>query len=280
MSGALAAVQPGLPSVVREAMRRASDARRDGHPEQAAAVLESALEQLRTEPLGAPFLARVQLGLALADALLEHGRPSAREQARRLLLDESGYAERIFHLTRLSGTPEQIRAASAGRLQVRDRAGQVGLLGEPAPELDVADWVLGDAKSLPELRGQVVLLEFWATWCRPCLELLPRLRELHEQYAAQGLSILALTRYGQSPAEIDPTEARARERDLVRTVISGRGLDGIRVGIAPDARLQRQYGGMGVPTLVLIDRAGLVRSIASGGDEVALESAITACLEE
>lgn len=277
MSGALAATEPSLPSVVRDAMRLAGSARREGRLDRAVAMLESALEQLRAEPLGAPFLGRVQLGLALADALLDTGE---RDRARRLLLDESGYAERIFHLTRLSGNAEQQRAASAGRLQVRDRAAQVELLGQPAPEIDVADWVLGEPTALADLRGQVVLLDFWATWCRPCLDLMPHLSGLHQRYAARGLAIMALTRYGQAAAGAQQVEARASERELVRTVIAGRGLDDIRVGIAPDARLQRRYGAMGVPTLVLIDRSGLVRLIASGGDEAALESAIEVCLQE
>jgi thiol-disulfide isomerase/thioredoxin len=278
-SGALAAATLDLPTVVQTAMRRAGAARRDGRLDQAASVLESALERLRAEPYGAPFLARVQLGLALADALVDTGDAGDRERARQLLLDESGYAERIFHLMRLSGSPEQQRAASSGRLQVRDRAAQVERLGQPAPELDVADWVLGEPASLAELRGQVVLLDFWATWCRPCLELLPTLGDLHERYGPRGLAIVALTRYGQVPAGADPTEARSRERDLVGTVIEGRKL-AIRAGIAPDARLQRRYGAMGVPTLALIDRAGLVRLIASGGDERGLEVAIEQCVSE
>src|SRR5690348_15754112 len=111
-------------------MRQAAEVRRDGRLNVATSVLESALEQLREEPYGVPFLARVQLGLALADALVETGDTGDHERARRLLLDESGYAERIFHLTRLSGSPEQVRAASAGRMQVRDRAAQVELLGQ------------------------------------------------------------------------------------------------------------------------------------------------------
>jgi thiol-disulfide isomerase/thioredoxin len=275
-SGALAAATPDLPSVVHAAMRQAAEARRDGRLDLATSALESALAQLREEPYGAPFLARVQLGLALADAYLD---TDDRERARRLLLDESGYAERIFHLTRLSGSPEQVRAASAGRMQVRDRAAQVELLGQPAPEIDVADWVLGEPASLADLQGKVVLLEFWATWCRPCLEMMPKLRDLHERYAARGLEILALTRYGQTPAGTDPAEAQATERRLVRTVVDGRGL-AFRVGIAPDARLQRRYGAMGVPTLALIDRGGTVRLITSGGDEAALELATEGCLAE
>jgi thiol-disulfide isomerase/thioredoxin len=276
MSGAAVADTQALPAVVLEAMRAAGRARAAGRLDQAVNVLESALEQLRAEPNGAPFLSRVQLGLALADAHLDAG---DRERARRLLLDESGYAERIFHLLRLSGTPEQRRMASAGRLQIRDRAVQVELMGQPAPDLDVADWVMGEPTSLALLCGQVVLVDFWATWCRPCLELMPRLRELHHRYAARGLAILALTRYPRVPDGADPDEARARERDLVGTVVSGRGLE-IRVGIAPDERLQRRYGASGVPTLVLIDRQGRVRTIASCADEAALEAAIEACLSE
>jgi len=276
MSGALAAAGPALPPVVREAMRQAGAARRDGRWDLAIAALESALEELRAEPLGAPFLARVQLGLVLADTYLDAG---DRERARRLLLDESGYAERIFHLTRLSGTPEQRRAASSGRLQVRDRAARVELLGQEAPEISVEDWVLGEPATLEKLRGKVVLLEFWATWCRPCLELLPKLSELHRWFADQGLEIVALTRYAPTPAGADPDEARARERDLVRTVVAGRELQ-IRVGIAPDARVQQRYGAIGVPTLALIDRQGRVRLSVSGGDEAALEAAIVACLAE
>jgi thiol-disulfide isomerase/thioredoxin len=258
-------------------MHEAGAARRAGHLDVAAATLASALERVRAEPFGVPFLARVQLGIALADACLDNGE---RERARQILLDESGYAERIFHLTRLSGAPDQVRAASAGRLQVRDRAIQVALLGRPAPEIEVADWVQGAGATLAGVRGRVILLEFWATWCRPCLELMPRLGSLHERYAARGLEILAITRYGRTPADADPADVRARERDLVRTVISGRGLDGIGIGIAPDGRLQRQYGATAVPTLALIDRAGLVRLIGSGEDEAALASTLEACLAE
>lgn len=274
-AGGAPAGPAALPSRAMEAIKDAARARRAGQPEHAITALESGLEDLRAEPFGSPFLGRVQVALALADAYLE---ADQRERARRLLLDESGYAERIFHLTRLSGTPEQRRAASAGRMQVRDRATQVELLGEPAPEIEVADWVLGEGISLAELHGQVVLLEFWATWCKPCLEMFPRLRALHERHAEQGLHILALTRYGQAPGSADP-EARQRERDLVRTVVADRGL-AVRVGIAPDGRLQQRYGANGVPTLVLIDRAGLVRLITSGGDEAALDTAIAAALAE
>ncbi|MGE3909520.1 MAG: TlpA family protein disulfide reductase [Chloroflexota bacterium] len=278
MSGSPAGIAsgPAVPAVIRDALVQAGRAQRDGGPAAAVAVLSAAMEQVRTTPFGVAFMARVQLALALTDACLAAG---DRERARRLLLDESGYTEQIVQLLRLNGTPEQQRTASAGRMQVRDRAVQVERLGQPAPELDIADWVLGELASLTDLKGQVILLEFWATWCRPCLEMFPRLRELHARYRADGLEILALTRHAPPPAGTDSTLSRQQQLDLVRTVIAGRGLD-IRVGIAPDGRLQQQYGANGVPTLVLIDRQGRVREIGSGGDDPALDAAIEACLAE
>ena len=278
MSGTSVAVSrgPQLPSGIMDALRQSATARAAGQFDQAISVLDAALSAVRAEPYGTPFKARVQLALALADALLDAGH---REQTRRVLLDESAYCESIVQALSLNGTSEQLRIAMSGRMQVRDRAAQVELLGQLAPELSVADWALGQPASLAELRGQVVLLEFWATWCRPCLEMFPRLRDLHHQYAARGLEILALTRYAPTPVDADPADPHARERALVQSVIADRGLE-LRVGIAPDGRMQARYGANGVPTLVLIDRAGRVRLIASGGDDGALEEQIVRCLDE
>lgn len=271
--------RPALPPIIQEAFMQAGAARKAGQLGEAVLVLADALRQIQTAPVHAPFAARVQLALVVADTYLDAGQ---REQAGRVLLDESGYAEQINRLIGVSGTPEQRRAAAAGRMQLRDRAAQVELLDGPAPDLDIADWVLGDATSLTDLRGRVVLLEFWATWCRPCLAMFPRLNDLHERYTARGLSILALTRYGQMPPDADEHAARAareHERVLVQTVVEDRGLQ-FRVGIAPDARTQQRYGAMGVPTLALIDRRGTVHSIISGGEDEALEAAIVACLDD
>jgi thiol-disulfide isomerase/thioredoxin len=259
-----------------DALRQSAHARASGQFDRAITVLDAALAAVRAQPYSTPFMARVQLALALADAFVDAG---DHEQARRLLLDESAYCEGIVQALTLNGTPEQRRTAMAGRMQVRDRAAQVELLGQAAPELMVADWVLGDSASLASLRGQVILLEFWATWCRPCLEMFPRLRDLHHRFAARGLSIMALTRYAPAPRDADPTEAHATERELIQSVIADRGLE-FRVGIAPDGRLQSRYGAHGVPTLVLIDRAGRVQSIASGGDDAALDAEIEQLLHE
>ncbi|MCC6175852.1 MAG: TlpA family protein disulfide reductase [Chloroflexi bacterium] len=264
---------PNLPPGLAVLMR-AAQARSSGRLDAAIAIIEAELSELRAAPNGASLQARVQLALALADTHLAAGNP---ERARNLLLAETAEAERLLRQVTAGGTPEHRRTISAGRLQLRDRLTQLALLGEPAPEIDVADWIQGEPTTLAGLRGRVVLLEFWATWCRPCIEAFPRLHELHARHAAEGLTVLALTRYG--PPVDDPTASRAHERDLVRTVVADRGLNFL-VGIAPDEQLQRRYGASGVPTMVLIDRQGIVRLITSAGDEATLDTALATYLGE
>ena len=62
----------------------------------------------------------------------------------------------------------------------------------PAPSFVVRD-LEGNDFSSDELRGRVVLLDFWATWCQPCVKDLPRLSELHESYSDRGLSVVSLS---------------------------------------------------------------------------------------
>ena len=268
---------PGPPSGALAVLVDAARLRAAGRLADAVALVDSALAEARQTPLGVPFPARIQLGLALADL---HLAADATDRARSVLAAEVAFAEQIYRLIQRTGTPDQVRATAAGRLQVRDRATQVALLGQPAPALDVADWVLGAPTTLAEQRGRVVLLEFWATWCRPCLEMFPRLTELHAQHAEQGLTVLALTCYGAVPAPAANLAAtRASELQTVRQVVADRGLT-FGVGIAPDERLQRRYGATGIPTLVLVDRAGIVRFVSSSGEEAALDRTLRALLAE
>lgn len=72
------------------------------------------------------------------------------------------------------------------------------LIGKPAPRrgAPAPDFVLtgldGTQYTLSDLQGQTVIINFWATWCEPCREEMPDLQEIHDQYADQGLVILAV----------------------------------------------------------------------------------------
>ena len=66
------------------------------------------------------------------------------------------------------------------------------LVGDSAPAINVTDWVNGDPVTGFE-RGQVYVVEFWATWCGPCIRAIPHVNKLHEQYADKGVNIIGVT---------------------------------------------------------------------------------------
>ena len=146
------------------------------------------------------------------------------------------------------------------RLKKRER--HYLLLGETPPEMpDIDQWFPGTPTTLAQLKGKVVLLDFWATWCGPCFEAFPHLIEWHEQFADDGLVILGITRYYgpnggmpiENPAEIEELKRFRQKQKLPYDFVVGKGQG-----------IQLLYGGTTLPTAVLIDRKGVIRYIESG----------------
>jgi thiol-disulfide isomerase/thioredoxin len=114
------------------------------------------------------------------------------------------------------------------------------------------------------LRGHVVLLDFWATWCGPCIIAFPHLKAWYEKYKDKGLVIVGMTQYygtaaGRAvtqPEEIVFVEKFKKEHALPYGIAIAAGEDNMR-----------NYGVTGIPTAVLIDRRGIVRFIDTGGDQ-------------
>lgn len=265
---------PATGAALPEAIITAARLRRDDRIAEALEVLEDSLTEARATPLDVPFRERVLLGLTLADLYLT---VDSRERARRVLDIEVAFAEEILEGIGRFGSPDQIHAASAGCLQLRDRATQIDLLGHPAPDIEAVEWLNGDPTTLAAQRGRVVLLEFWAPWCRSCTALFPYFRDLHVRYAEQGLTILALANYRNSPGA-DRHDERTRDRELIRKAVDEHAIH-FAIGIAPDERLRARYGANGIPTFVLIDRDGCVRLASSKPDKSALEGLATRLLK-
>jgi peroxiredoxin len=138
--------------------------------------------------------------------------------------------------------------------------------GKPAP-LFSARTLSGKPFHLRDLRGQVVLLDFWAVGCPPCRVQMPRLQALQRKYASRGLRIIGVT-------QMDPTPAEARK------ALHALGVS-YRVLLDPGERIDKQYQLEAHPTTVLIDRRGVVRRVESGfliGDEQKIEAALVPLL--
>lgn len=133
-------------------------------------------------------------------------------------------------------------------------ASAAGLLGAEAPDFALGSLDHGNLR-LSEYRGQVVLINFWASWCGACRQAMPRFNDIHDKYARAGLVMLSVN--------VDDERHRAMHM--------AQGLS-IRFPVLLDQRkdVSRTYGLVKMPLTVLVDRAGVVRFTHSGfntGDE-------------
>jgi len=110
----------------------------------------------------------------------------------------------------------------------------------------------GRTRLLSEWDGDLVLLNFWATWCPPCKKEMPMFQQRFERYADQGFTIVAV-----AVDELDDTRAFVNEYGIEFPVLIGQG-DAIAVG--------REYGNRigALPYTVIIDRDGFVREVHRG----------------
>lgn len=139
-----------------------------------------------------------------------------------------------------------------------------GEAANKAPEIVATEWIDQKPVKLADLRGQVVLLDFWATWCGPCHYTFPKLRELHDKYKDKGLVILGTTKYwgGVKGPMMSPKDELSY---LKRFKKAERLPYGFVVNTGDDNDIN--YGVTAIPTAVLIDRRGIVRYISVGVSE-------------
>lgn len=140
---------------------------------------------------------------------------------------------------------------------------------KPAPRFEVRS-LSGERLRLVDLQANgLVLLDFWATWCRPCLAALPELEKLHQRYAPLGLTVLGISVDG--PRNFVKVKPFVQKLHLT-----------FPVALDEDGSLQAKYSVGGYPTSVLIRTDGTVDFVLEGyqpGNLVALEERIRSLLK-
>jgi thiol-disulfide isomerase/thioredoxin len=129
--------------------------------------------------------------------------------------------------------------------------------GAMVPDFSFTDFT-GKARQLSEYRGRYLLLDFWATWCSPCLADIPHLKESYAKYHALGFEILGMDSETLGQGEVEPDFARdtqARAREIVRT----RGVTWTQATTETAVPVAiKIFGVNNLPVKILIDRDGRV----------------------
>lgn len=147
--------------------------------------------------------------------------------------------------------------------------------GDPAGESKVVgDFVLRDLRGrrvrLRDFANKVVLLSFWASWCKPCHQELPALQEIWRRHRAHGFELVSVA--------VDPPDTESEVRQMAR-----RYRYEFPVLLDPETDVANRFNPtMALPYSVLIDRTGRIAAVHQGyriGDEVTLEKKVEALLQ-
>ncbi len=199
----------------------------------------------------------VKLTASMALAEIAHNsiqrQAEAEKRYRDLLVNFDGKT-----LYRAQSIEEQYRHDAILRLESM----QYAPIGRLAPEIIGLD-IDGQPMKLSEFRGKVVVMSFWATWCGPCMKLIPHERELAERFAEQPFVIVGVN------ADDDPAVAvkAASERSVTWRSFRDKGEDRNTISSAWSALF---------PTVYVIDHEGIVRHRFSGNPT---PSAMRECIE-
>jgi cytochrome c biogenesis protein CcmG/thiol:disulfide interchange protein DsbE len=160
-----------------------------------------------------------------------------------------GIAGVLVALVTILAAPQASRAAAAELLERLNLSGYRA--GTKSPEFD-GTTVDGRRLSLVSLRGKVVLLNFWATWCQECRPEMPMFERLHREFGAQELSVIGINAREGTPA----IHQYAKELRLTFPLV-----------LDPKGEINAAYGVIGLPTTFLVGRDGRAVARAVGPRE-------------
>lgn len=133
-------------------------------------------------------------------------------------------------------------------------AASIGGSAAPAPDFTLPA-VGGKSLSLSQYKGQVVMINFWATWCGPCRQEMPLLDAMYKKYKGMGFTLIGVN--------VEP-DSKAAEKFLQTLPVS------FPVAFDADSKVSKLYNVQGMPSTVIVDRKGNARVLHKGyrpGDE-------------
>lgn len=151
----------------------------------------------------------------------------------------------------------------------------LALHGQDAPAWDAAQWVHGEPTTQQEMLGKVVLLDFWAVWCGPCIATFPHLRHLEEAYGDKGLQIIGVTkpynfRWNEEESRAERSEGEESlesELAMLEKFMEHHQLKHRSMVTPSDSPMAGSYLVTGIPHAVLIDKLGKIRMVKIGSGE-------------
>ncbi len=149
------------------------------------------------------------------------------------------------------------------------RAGPMKIEGKPAPKLVLKEWI-GKETSLEKLKGKVVVIDYWATWCRPCMASIPKNNKLYKEWQPRGLEMIGVHNAGRG---WDKAAGVVKSKKILYPVALDTRQTKGRAGVSSTAWNVSFW-----PTYVVIDHRGIVR--ASGLVPNKVESVVKILIEE